>query len=362
MGSQRSSSPASLGVARGALVVGALCSAWIALVLLSSGGSPSVPNSQTVVFGAQPNAAEMWIAKADGVHFAQLATDPLYRNTIHNFRGDAPRAGYRSLRPVQGWVDWAASLGGRQALLAPAILALTVVTIAMLPVAASLVAAALGRVAHHPLLVLTAPGVIASLWAPGMCEPLATGVVLAGVGAWLRDRRWLGVTLFCVAALTRETTLAVPAGIALADVFVHRRLRPSLPLLCAPAAYAVWATFVAWRVGPVVSDVATANGWQPLTGLIEASSHWSAGDVLALVVVVAHVVLLLRLREPVLTGIALTHVAMMACFGSPVWANWWGFGRVVLPLGVLVLVGRRLDEATTNTSTDETVRTVPATV
>ncbi|MCB0978692.1 MAG: hypothetical protein KDB02_14665 [Acidimicrobiales bacterium] len=337
-----------------ALVVTVLCAAWMALVLTSSRGAPSVPDDQTIVFGDRPSPAEMWISKVDGVHFAQLAQDPLYRNTVHNFRGDAPRASYRALRPIQGWVEWAASIGGRPNLLAPAIIALTVLTIGLLPVAVSALASALDRHTLNPVLVLGTPGVIANLWAPGMSEPLAALLALVGSAAWLRDHRRLGVVLFCVAALTKETSLAVPAGLALAEMVMTRRLRRSLPLLLAPASYVAWSTFVSIRVGPVVTDEAAVTGWQPLVGLIDAVPHWSAADAVAVLAIAVSAVVIVRLREPVLTGMVMTHMAMFFCMGSVVWMNWWGFGRAALPLTLIALVGgHRRTEGASVESLDE---------
>ncbi len=67
-------------------------------------------------------------------------------------------------------------------------------------------------------------------------DALALALVAAGVVVWRRDRRCaLAVTLFTLAALTRETTLVVPAAVFLVE---GRGRRP--PLLVAPLVPAAW--------------------------------------------------------------------------------------------------------------------------
>lgn len=351
-----------------AVVVTAACALWLALLVATTTGQAK-PNDQTTVFGDRPNAAEARISTMDGVHFAQLAVDPLYRNTVENFRDDPSRASYRSLRPVQGWVTWALSFGGRRGLLAPAILVLAAVATGALVLAVDAVARALRRRTELPMAVLLAPGVAANLTDPGLCETLATVVVLAGAACWLRDRRGLAVALFCIAALTRETTLAVPAGIALAELATGRRLRPVLPLLAAPATYLAWGAVVAARVAPINGSQAGETGFEPITGLVNAIPSWGPAEAITAATILLAAAAILRRREPILTGIVVAHGVLLLSLGTIVWTHWWGFGRVVLPLSVLALVGGRLpvaseraDDAAGSTDADPpTVRNLQAT-
>lgn len=332
------------------LTIAAVTLLWIGAVLVSNpwGSAGPKPNEQTTVFHPMPSRAEALVSTVDGAHFAQLAVDPLYRHTLDNYEGNTVRAGYRALRPMQGWVDWAASLGGHRDLLAPAMILVAAVFLGLLPLAVDAVSRALRRSTTAPILILALPGVISNITSPGTAEPLATVVVLAGLACWLRDRRAAAVALFCVAALTRETTLAIPAGIALAELVTGStgrgliaRLRRVLPLTLPLLTYLGWSALMAVRVAPLDHTTAEDNGFDP-TGLIRAIPHWGPPEYLAAAGVVASIVIVLRRREPILTGIVVTHLVLMAGMGVPVWGFWWAFGRVILPLNVLAFVGPKL--------------------
>lgn len=325
-----------------AVLVAAVCVVWFGLFLAGGGSTAPGPDEQTRVFGDRPTTAEQMVSVMDGKHFAQLAVDPLYRHTVHGFRDDPPRASYRALRPFQGWVDWAASAGGQRPLLAPMMLVLAVVCTAALPLLLRSVAAALGRGVVLPAAVLAAPAILINLRAPGLCEPLGAGLALGGLAAWLRGRRSLAVALFCAAGLTRESMLAVPAGIALTEVVTRRRLRPALPLAVPVAVYAAWSAVARARVGPLDPTVTGDNGGWPLVGLIEGIRSWGPAEIVTAASLVVVLVLVARTREPVLIGIGVAHVALLAVLGHLVWMNWWGFGRVTLPLYGLALIGARL--------------------
>ena len=93
------------------------------------------------------------------------------------------------------------------------------------------------------------------------------------------------------------------------------------------------------RVAPIDRDHAGENGFEPVTGFIGGVTRWHWPELMTALVVVVAIVAILRLREPVLTAIVATHVLLLSCLGTVVWMHWWGFGRVVLPLTVLALVG-----------------------
>ncbi|QXC59747.1 hypothetical protein KSP35_15345 [Aquihabitans sp. G128] len=251
---------------------------------------------------------------------------------------------------MQGWVDWAASLGGQRALLAPAILTLGALAIGLLPAATGAVADALGRELRRPELVLLAPACLAFLRWPGLSEPLAAVLVLVGLARWLRDDRGWALALFTVAALTRETSLLVPVGIGLSIAWSTRRLRPALPLAVPAIAYAAWAVVVRIRVGAFPAG--SAQMGLPVQGLVQAIPHWGLPEVATFLALAACSWLTWRSRNLVLRNIVVAHLAFLAFLGPLVWWFWWGFGRVTLPLFLLALVGTRTADAESAVSSE----------
>ncbi|WP_426571117.1 hypothetical protein [Aquihabitans sp. McL0605] len=319
---------------RAAAIVTGLAALWILL------SWATVPAGQqmgtwTTVFSTQQSRAEVLVAQMDGQAFAQQATDPSLAHLTAGYSGDQHQAAYRAARPVQGWVDWVASLGGQRSLLAPMILVLTVIGIGLLPLATGAVARALGRELRWGELVILTPAAIACLRWPGLCEPLAVVVAFAGLAAWLRGRHSLGIVLFCVAALTRETTLLIPLGLALTTMAQTRRLRPALPFGIPALAYVLWAGVVRLRIGAFPTG--SAQMGLPFVGLVRTVPHWQLPELITFVLLVAACVELWRSRDAVLRGILVAHVAFVSCLGPLVWWYWWGFGRVTLPLFLLAL-------------------------
>jgi hypothetical protein len=322
---------------RAAAILAGVAALWMAL-MWSAVPADHETETWTTIYANQESRAEALVAPMDGQAFAQNATDPTFANLPDGYQGNQEQAAYRAARPVQGWVDWAASLGGRRSLLAPAILLLSIVGVALLPLATAAVAGALDRELRWGEAILLTPAAIACLRWPGLCEPLAVVVAFTGLAAWLRGRRTLGIVLFCVAALTRETTLLIPFGLALTTLAQTRRLRPALPLAIPALAYAAWAGIVRVRVGALPKGSAQMD--LPFVGLVRTIPHWRLPEVLTFVLLVAACVELWRSRDAVLRGILVAHVAFTACLGPLVWWYWWGFGRVTLPLFLLALTRR----------------------
>lgn len=322
---------------RAAVVVSVLAGLWLCLSIATvPAGLAGERGSH--LFSEPRSRAESLILPMDGKFFADLGGDPTMARLVDSNGGQREVAAYRGSRPVQGWANWLVSLGGQRSLLAPAMLAIGVVALALLPLAVDAVARALGREVRLGELVLAAPATLAFLRWPGVCEPLAAALVLWGLARWLGGHRTAAVALFCVAALTRETTLLVPAGLALATMARTRRLGPALPLLAPVAAYAAWIGVVRLRVGalPLGSDTTGL----PFVGLVRSLPAWGVGEVLAAAALVACGVAIWRSGVPVLRWILAVHVAFIACMGQVVWSFWWAFGRVMLPLFLLALIQR----------------------
>lgn len=305
------------------------------------GDHPNV-TTWTRVFTVQDSRAEVLVAQMDGQAFAQHAVDPTMSDLPEGYFGDVEQAAYRAGRPMLGWVEWAASFGGRRPFLAPTILAITAISIGLLPLALGVVADALGRDLRRPELLLLAPACIANLRWPGLCEPMATVLVLLGLGRWCQGRRSVAILCFVLAALTRETTLLIPAGIGLAELASTRRLRPGLPLAIPALAYLAWMRVVSWRIGAPVG-----GGKQmglPLVGLLRAVPHWGLPEAATFAALLACAVLLWRSGEAIFRWILLVHLSFLLFVEALVWWYWWGFGRITLPLFALALVGARLPQ------------------
>lgn len=334
---------------RAAGTVTLLAGLWLLLLVTSVPADREPVDTWTTVFEEQRSRVEVVVAQMDGQAFAQHAADPTMSDLPAGYEGYRDQAAYRAARPVQGWVNWLASLGGRRVLLAPAMLAVGVLAIGALPLAASAVARAMHRDLRAPELILLAPACVAFLRWPGLCEPLAAVLVLTGLARWLRQDRAVAVLLFSIAALTRETSLLVPLGVALSVMASTRRLRPCLPLAVPALVYAGWALVVRWRVGTFPTG--SAQMGLPLVGLFRTVPHWRLFEVLVFLALCGCSWMVWCSGDRVLRGILVAHLAFLACLGPLVWWYWWGFGRVILPLFVLALIApaRRPVEAETLT-------------
>ncbi len=287
--------------------------------------------------------AELLVAKMDGHTFAQIAEDPLMRQTIEAYHGDETNAAYRSARPLMGWVDFVGSAGGQRVLLAPAILLLTAITAGAVVLATDNLGRALGVRVGLLGLIPVMPALVAAAAYPGISEPLACALALSGLAAWCRSRTWLAVALFCLAALTRETTLLVPLALGIDHVLRNRSgrgIREALPLALAPTTYLAWVGVVYARIGALPSSYSPMDG--PFVGFREAFPHWKLAEWLTASLLVASAVLIVRGGTSWMKAILAVHAVFFVFMNYQVWWVWWGFGRVgtVLPLLGLVALAR----------------------
>ena len=293
-------------------------------------------------FGPPQSRAEQLVAKMDGHTFAEIALDPTMANTPDSYFGDEENAAYRSSRPVQGWVAFVASAGGQRALLAPALLVLTSLTVGAAVLSVAALARVLGRRVRYLGAVLATPAFVAAVAYPGICEPLAIALSCAGITAWLRKQPWPAVALLTAAALTRETMLVVPLGLGIAHLVEHRRPFGALKLAIPAAAYAAWVAVVHVRLGAWPSDYSQTDG--PLVGLRQAFPHWHAAEWAAALLLVASAVVIARWGTTWMRVIALLHVPILVVANHQVWWVWLGFGRVtmLLPIFALITLGTPL--------------------
>jgi hypothetical protein len=206
----------------------------------------------------------------DGQFVYRLAVDPFTRTeTAYGITLDNPT--YRQQRIGLPLTAWALHNATRLPLSAalPLVDALALVAAAW---AGAVLAQRLGRHALWGVLVALSPGLVVAV-TRDLTEPLATALLLVGLVAWTGRRPWLAVPAFTAAVLTRETTLAVLAGLGLYEVY--RLVRP------APAARAPDRAGTARRAALLLVPLATYVAWQHHLGAVwgELPLHATDGDV-----------------------------------------------------------------------------------
>jgi hypothetical protein len=310
---------------------------------LSDRGTPYV---RTYSGGANGLRAAM--AAGDGQAYGALAQDPtMARPGV--FVDGRRDASYRYQRPLLGYLAWAVSLGRPQ--WEPGAQAAIVVGGAAVAVGAC--AEMLRRRRREPLLalaVLLMPGMSSSL--SGLTtEPVALALLTLGLLAWQADRRRvvLAVVWFSLAALSRESSLFVPAALAVIEASNARGdprgawARRAAPLVAPFAVYLGWIVLLRARLG--AWPFAGSNGSLdevPFRGLVHALGGFAdpTRSWLWLLVGVALVMAALaRRRRDELSLLVVAYGLFAAFISAGVWHRWQDFSRPLLPLyayGVLI--------------------------
>lgn len=340
-----------------ALAFGCVLLAQVFLVPPASFGGKDNPGA----WNPPRDRAELLVAKMDGHTFAQIADDPLLQHTVDAYNGDETNAAYRSARPLMGWVYFVSSAGGQRPLLAPSILLLTALTAAAVVLATDALGRAMGVRVAFLALIPAMPALVAAAAYPGISEPLACALALLGLAAWCRTQTRMAVVFFCLAALTRETTLLVPLGLAIDHLVRTRRLRGALPLVLAPATYLAWVGVVYARIGALPSSYSPMDG--PLVGFREAFPHWKLAEWLTALLLVVSAMVIMRFGAGWMRAILAVHGLFFLFMNYQVWWVWWGFGRVgtVLPLLALVAWALGRTRGRTGATRDEQVGLGPLT-
>lgn len=307
----------------------------LGLGLIAVGSRTAPPSTVNTRLGDPRNRAEQLIWGMDGKAFFQIGEDPTLAHAADAYGGSAPHGAYRSTRPLLGWLAWGASGGGQRPALGWALLALGVAATGALVLALDAVGHAIGRHPTYPVAAVALPGVLASVVYPGLCEPLAYALALFGLARWLTGDRLVAVVCFSLAAITRETTLLIPAAVAMDHLVRTRRVRGVLPLVVPPAVYAAWVGLVRLRVGALPTGGAQFS--PPLTGLATSIPGWGPMEWLTAGVTVAAAAFALRTGPSAIRWIVAAHLVLFACLNPIVADDWWAFGRVTLPIGLLAL-------------------------
>lgn len=228
----------------------------------------------------------------DGQFVYRLALEPwTQQRTDYGITLDNPA--YRQQRIATPALAWAVGLLPGVS----TVLALLLVNVAALTVAAAFavrLAVALGR---HPLtgLVLAVPAGMPISLGRDLTEPVAWAAVLAGLW-YARQQRWPATAAaLTVAALARETSLVVVAGLVAAQLWRllsrdPRGNRRALAWLAVPAVTAVaWQLVLlrAWGVLPVRSGGATSFAGLPVLRVLDTLAAGVPGPPVLTVVVTA---------------------------------------------------------------------------
>lgn len=273
----------------------------------------------------------------DGQAFGSLALDPLLAHP-QAWTTDRGGLAYRAARPVLGWLVMLTSFGSPR-VAAWTLMGWTAIGIGMMAAAATFLCRAWGRDDTWPPLLLLLPGVIGLLAFAGLSDGLATGLVLLGLVLWSRKRDGLAVTVFCIAALTRESTLLVPLALLLAARSTRTR-RLVLPF----AVYAGWIGLVWLRLHALPTAAPQSHLGLPLVGLIRALPGWSWVEVAcAASVAVLGAVAYRRAPSREVRVLVVASALFASTMQEAVWRS-WDFTRPLLPVTVVgaCLLARRI--------------------
>ena len=339
-------------VLRAAVLTVVIASVLVALQVYSQRAVYGEGETYVTTYSHADDEITVLLGRGDGQAYAQLARDPLLR-APEAFVGGEGELVYRAQRPVASYATWAAALGDPDRVK----VATVIVTILGCGLLGGAVAELLRRRDVNPDLAvwsLLIPGVFASFrfLMPGA---LALGLGAAGLVAWEREERRPAIAALCFAGavLTRETLLAIPVGLAIAEV-LNRRRRPSSWLALPLAAYVGWWVIVRLLTGLSLFDGGRSGSRTSLPGLglLDAMGEWTLGwEWFLMVVTVAATVAAVRLRprDP-LVWVSLTSLGVAMVMSIDVWGRWFNWSRAVTPAHlalvlVLVSLDRRKAEA-----------------
>jgi hypothetical protein len=303
------------------------------------------PNPNSPIYPVPHHRAEVLLNGHDGTFFAAVAADPLLR------RPDdiGPEVAQRASRPLFSWLAWLAAFGDRRRI-ASALMVLTAMSVATLVAAMIYLGHAMDRDGTYPLVlcVLGAPGILALFAFPGLNDALGTALALTGLGAWRRGRSGLAVAAFGLAGLCHEALLVFPAAVLIHEVVrSDRRNRSDAATsvtrwLVAFVPYLAWSGYVRVRVGAWPTSSRHGNLDLPFVGLASAiHNRWLLFDVACFaVIVLAGAVTWIRFGNVLAVRLVVIGFAGVGVLLGPyIWARFLDYGRVLLPVCALAIVG-----------------------
>lgn len=347
-----------------AVLLAALLIATLLGVRLAAAGGPSglVVAGDAFVNDQRPDDLDVVHEDStgyDGQFVYRLALDPF---TVHAVKDgitlDNPP--YRAQRiglPLAAHALSRTGLPVSWSLIVVNVLALLVAT-----AAAATLARRLGRSALWGVVVGLSPGLVVA-FTRDLTEPLATALLLAGLVAWPR-RPYAATAAFTAAVLTRETALAVLAGLGLHELYRAARRRPqavrNAAVLLVPLAVTVgWQLYLrgVWGELPISAtdgDVGAPFAQTARTLFRHADLlDWSGKDAIlenlwlaervALAAFIGYVAVTFR-RSAVPDGLKVAYAVAALLALSAAWHRDVGFLRAAneaIVVGLLVLLGSR---------------------
>lgn len=291
----------------------------------------------------------------DGQFFYRLALDPAnLHHTAFGIHMDQP---YRYTRIGYPALTWLVSLGQHQ-FVPVALIAVNVLAVACLGVLGGLFARQSGRHALWGLLLPTYFGLLISI-SRDTAEPLAVACVLGGMLAYRRRHLALATALLAYGALTRETTLVVPAAIAVVRLaqMARRRARPGtadLTWVVPMAVFAGWQLVVRAATGtPALFADGSRNIGTPFAAALHAvvynfshiSHHPGMPDVWILEFTALAILAIAALRSlrataaPAHERLAFVFSLVQVCaLTTATWSSYVGEFRSFLEMYVLAVI------------------------
>jgi hypothetical protein len=232
-----------------ALVTGILAALILAILLIRDDGNASrIVHAGPPWTSAQTAPRTLALRPADqaydGQFFYRLGVSPFSTaKTVSGVTFDLPAL--RNVRWLSGGLAWLLS-GGRRTGVPWALLAINLVAAIALGAAAGALARSSGRHAAWGLLLALYPGYAYTLTLD-TSELLAGALLLTGLYAGRRQRWAPAAVLLSLAVLARDTTVAIPAGLAGGGAYLLLRRRPGGlgPLLTGITGLLVYA---GWQV------------------------------------------------------------------------------------------------------------------
>jgi len=293
----------------------------------------------------------------DGQQFYVVARSVTAPDGLQTLDGNVDRPRYRARRIL---FPLLAAPFGAGAPTVWAMLAISLTAVGAAAVAAGRLARRVGGPVWLGLSVALTPALLIGVRA-SLGDALAFSLALWGVVLWRKRLGW-AVVLFALAALTRETTLVVPAACFLVGT-KRQRLALAVPF----GVYAAWGLAVTWLVHPRVSQDSTSPVADALRQFALPFQSWrdlglgSRTIQLAVLLTVVSLVSawVLRHRLPEVAWWLVADVVLIAIAGTGVAEDLLNYARLAPLAGVGVALAawvahdesRRSTGATTGATT-----------
>ncbi len=347
-----------------ALVTGVLAALVLAILLIRDHGDASrVVHAGPPWTSAQTAPHSLAIRPADqaydGQFFYRLGVAPFSTaKTVSGVTFDLPAL--RNVRWLSGGLAWVLS-GGQRTGVPWALLAINFASAIALGAAAGALARSSGRHAAWGLLLALYPGYAYTLTLD-TSELLAGALLLSGLYAGRRQRWALTALLLAFAVLARDTTVAIPAGLAAGGAYLLARKRngglgPFLAGLTGLVVYAGWQVLQRIRFHAWPFTQSRKNNLSgPLVGLAkelgkDVPPHGGAAAfrllslVILLAVMVVGALAMRRTTIPFVERVAwIPAVVVVLTLNAFLWSGATAFMRAGTEgylLSVLVILGNR---------------------